>query len=186
MAELNDYSGEFNPKAKYQDFSKEALADLLTEYARLGLALDLRWYAVIRERHSEQEAIECERAVAVKKIPHRQQRIMEALHIQGNDIANCLKAIQMDIGACPNICDVGWELKNPNYGIYTINHCAALGSYERHGEVVTMDNICHTCSSDLNRVAKFFNPQITVKPLKLPPRKSEGEICCIWEFKIEE
>ncbi|MFC1944052.1 DUF6125 family protein [Chloroflexota bacterium] len=150
------------------------------------MALDLRWYAVIKERHGEQEAIECERTVSDRKIPYRQQRVMKALKIQGNDIANCFKAIQMDIGACPNIFDVDWELKNPKYGIYTINHCAAMESYERHGEVVTMYNICNTCSSDLNRIAKYFNRYMKVEPLKLPPRKSEDEICCVWEFKIEE
>ena len=29
MTELADYSGDFNPKARYVDFSKEALAKLL-------------------------------------------------------------------------------------------------------------------------------------------------------------
>jgi len=49
MADLVDYSGEFRPNIKYQDFSKEALARLLTQYARLGLALDGWWQNTVME-----------------------------------------------------------------------------------------------------------------------------------------
>lgn len=50
IAELQDYSGEFRPNIKYQDFSEDALARLLTEYSRLSLALDAWWQDVVREK----------------------------------------------------------------------------------------------------------------------------------------
>jgi hypothetical protein len=34
-------------------------------------------------------------------------------------------------------------------------------------------------------VAHYFNPNIRVTPLKMPPRKSKDEIPCKWEFKLE-
>ncbi|MFC1945006.1 DUF6125 family protein [Chloroflexota bacterium] len=186
MTELSDYSGEFNPEAKYEDFSKEAQASLLTEYARLEKALAGWWYDTVKERHGEQEVFECAREVADRGIPYRQQRVMKALNIQGNDIATCFKAIQMDQGASPDMYDNEWEFKNPNHGILTLNLCPTLEFYERHGGVVTMENVCNVCSVSFPKIAKFFNPDMKVKTLKLPPRMSEDEICCQWELKIEE
>jgi hypothetical protein len=34
-------------------------------------------------------------------------------------------------------------------------------------------------------VGGFKRPFVEVKALKLPPRASENEICCQWEFKLE-
>lgn len=34
--------------------------------------------------------------------------------------------------------------------------------------------------------ASFFNSGIETRPLKLPPRENKDEICCQWEFKLEE
>ncbi|MFC1944979.1 hypothetical protein ACFLX5_05855 [Chloroflexota bacterium] len=49
-----------------------------------------------------------------------------------------------------------------------------------------MENMCEMEIDNANNVARFFNHAMKVEPLKLPPRKSEDEICCIWEYKIEE
>jgi len=35
------------------------------------------------------------------------------------------------------------------------------------------------------RIAAYFNPKMKATALKLPPRKSEDDIACRWEFKIE-
>jgi hypothetical protein len=32
----------------------------------------------------------------------------------------------------------------------------------------------------------LMNPRIKVTPLKLPPRKSQEEMACQWELKLEE
>jgi hypothetical protein len=34
--------------------------------------------------------------------------------------------------------------------------------------------------------AEYFNPKIKVTSLKLPPRKRGSDICCQWEFNLEE
>jgi hypothetical protein len=48
--------------------------------------------------------------------------------------------------------------------------------------------ICQECCGTANLVtqAQLFNPNIKVRPLKLPPRKSKDEIACKWEFSLEE
>ena len=184
MAGLDDYSGAFNPEARYQDFSKEATARLLTEYARLGLALDGWWFATIQERYGEEAAIECEKAVWDRGIPYEQQRVMKALNIQGSDVAACFKALQMDPQFCLDIFDIDWELKGPNHGIYTVRRCRALELFEKRGETVKMVNMCQLDWDAFKKIAGFFNPDMKVEPLKLPPRQSPDEVACQWEFRI--
>ena len=58
MADLVDYSGAFNPKARYEDFSKETLVKLLKEYERAYLLVLGEWDRVLKERHSDTAALE--------------------------------------------------------------------------------------------------------------------------------
>ena len=48
MAELKDYSGNFVPSVRYEDFSKEFLARLLVECARCYIMADGLWYTTGR------------------------------------------------------------------------------------------------------------------------------------------
>jgi len=185
MADLVDYSGEFRPNIKYQDFSKEALARLLTQYARLGLALDGWWQNTVREKYGKDEAIKLELAVWDRGIPYEQERVMKALNIQGNDVAACFKELQMDPQLCMDIFDITWDLKNNNHGILTVNRCPAVEWFESVNDTKTMLAMCDLDSRAFNKIARFFNPKIQATALKLPPRKSLNEIACQWEFKLE-
>ncbi len=44
MSRLRDYSGQFNPNLKLEDFSKEVLVKLIKMYGRLYMAVDGFWY----------------------------------------------------------------------------------------------------------------------------------------------
>jgi hypothetical protein len=33
---------------------------------------------------------------------------------------------------------------------------------------------------------KWVNPNIQCRALKIPPRKTEDDICCVWEWKMED
>jgi hypothetical protein len=37
----------------------------------------------------------------------------------------------------------------------------------------------------MNTIAHYFNPNIEVTALQLPPRKGNSDICCQWEFKLD-
>ncbi|MFC1944188.1 DUF6125 family protein [Chloroflexota bacterium] len=184
MAGMEDYSGDFKPNVRYQDFSREAQARLLVEYARLGLALDGWWYSTIQERYSNAEAIECEKAVWDRGIPYQQQRIIKALNIQGNNVEACFKTLQMDPQFCIEIFDIEWELEVPDHGIYTVNRCRAMEIFEKQGEAEKMVHMCQLDRDAFIKIARFFNPDMKVKALKLPPRKGPDEIACRWEFEI--
>lgn len=185
MAELQDYSGEFRPNIKYQDFSKDALARLLTEYARLAIMLDSWWHTTVREKYGQDEAIKLKLAVWDKGVPTEQRRVMQALNIHGNDVATCFKELQMDPQFPLEIWGITWELKNNNHGIFTVNNCRALERFEKLGDTKMMLSMCDLDFKAFEKIARFFNPNMKVTALKLPPRKGSNEIACRFEFKLE-
>jgi len=186
MGQLQDYSGEFRPKIKYQDFTPEALARLCTEYARLGLALDGWWHTTVSEAHGKDEAIKLELATWDRGIPYEQKRVMEALNIKGNDVETCFKELQMDPQFCLEIFDITWDLKNKNHGIYTVNKCRALERFEKQGDMKTALAMCDLDLKAFEKISRFINPKIKVTAIKLPPRKDEKDIACRFEFKLDD
>ena len=59
MAELNNYSGPFNPHLKFEDFSKEFLIKLIRRYAAGYMKLGEFWYekvaALVRDKKAMME-----------------------------------------------------------------------------------------------------------------------------------
>ena len=53
MRELTDYSGDFIPDVRFQDFSKDALVRLLVAAAHDYIGVDGIWINTIRKRSDE-------------------------------------------------------------------------------------------------------------------------------------
>jgi hypothetical protein len=186
MEELKDYSEEFRPDLKLQDFSKDALVRMWGAAAKLYIGIDGLWYTLIKERFGEQTAMELEQEIWRRATPPEAKRAAEALNIQGNDVATCFKTWQVDPGGA-GILDLEFDLKNKNHGILTVKHCASLDYFERHG--YSNEAIKWMCEiidgKGFEDYAHVFNPKIEVAPLFLPPRKSRDKIACQWELKLE-
>ena len=188
MGELQDYSGDFKPDLKAQDFSKEALERLWDSVCKLYVGLDGLWYNLIRDRFGEQMARELDREIwsvrGASVIEVRRTR--EALHIWGDDVISWLKLCQVDPGV-GRILDMEIEIKNKNHGILTATGCRALEYWERHKDTELQKHICGTVDVEGFQIGcSQFNPKMKASALKLPPRKSPREIACQWEFTIEE
>ena len=77
------------------------------------------------------------------------------------------------------------DIKNDNHAILTVRTCPTLLSLEKEGKGRERQQ-CHlVCSKALGSNASYFNPNIKVTPPKLPPRESNDDICCQWEFRLE-
>ncbi len=186
MEELKDYSGDFLPNVRFQDFSKDALASLLTAYSELDLALDAWWQDIVAEKFGRNVAVDLELAVWDKKgVPYEQKVVMKALNITGNDVAACFKELQMDPQFRPPKFDITWDLKNKNHGIFTVNRCKAVDYFEKIGDTKTMVAMCELDLKAFEKIAKFINPKMKCKLIKMPPRKVKGEAPCSFEFILE-
>lgn len=186
MEELRDYSGQFRADLKLEDFSKETLVKAWGTTAKLYILLGGIWNSLIKERFGEQVALDAEREIwrqaTAKDIPW----ISEVFDIRGDDIATVFKHIQISplIGV---IYPTEFEMKDKNHGVFTIPRCISLEYLERANRGDMIELVCGANGIDhwgFQQVASYYNPQIEVSPLKLPPRKSRDEIACRWEFKI--
>ena len=186
MAELKDYSGNFKPDLKIEDFSKEVLIKLLYEYSRIFLATDGFWYTLIEQRHGEDEAMACEIKVWDKCYTFDPRRITQAMNIQGRNVEACMKALPLSPGFPLGFFDWDVDLKNSNHAIVTVNRCPSLLFFEKEGKGRDV-RICNELEQRTFQVyANYFNPAIKVTALKLPPRKNKEEVpCCQWEWKLQ-
>ncbi len=180
MEKLSDYSGEFIPDLKLSDFSHGTLAQLLKLYAKLYIAMDGIWYLTVKERLGDTEALACDIEVWERNCRYEMARIRRQLRIRGNDIVALMKAFQL----CPwcLMMEFDIKIKSQNSAVYTVTYCPTLDALEQEGRG-REEEICKLVEPRIMKAyASSFDPDIEVKCLKSPPRKSKDDICCQWEF----
>lgn len=183
MKELTDYSGEFIPEMHLEMFSKDTLIELMKLYSRFFRAVDGFWYLAVKEKVDNDKAMDCDMWVLEKLSQYEPKRIAKLMKIEGNDVAALVKVFQLNQWFWG--LDYKLELKNRNHAVLTVVHCPTLVALEEEGEGRD-ESICQVVETKFFKdFASSFNPDIGVKYLKIPPRKSKDEICCQWEFKLE-
>lgn len=190
MKELNDYSGEYRPDSKFEDFSKDALIRLLKSYQVAFVAYMGMWNTVNRERMSLEEAFRLDGDVYEKWVSKFALPLMtEAMGIQGNDVLTMLKYFQVAMdGAREGLYEFEYDIKNDNHATLTFTSCPSLFYFERKGNEKDIDGLCGPGGVEERafiELCRYFNPDMKCRALKLPPRKSKDDTCCQWEFKIE-
>ena len=142
MGELNDYSGDFKPDLKLQDFSKDALVRLYGAASRLYSAIDARWYSLMKEKFGDETAKELHWEM------WRQHTTVDVGFTRkpmkfGNGVADVLKFLQINPGAGGFVyLETEWELKNENHGIMTVKRCAGMENFERYNDVAGQLDAC--------------------------------------------
>ena len=196
MAEAKDYSGEFNPNLRLTDFSKEALIKLLISTSKAYLGVDGLWTTMMRGKVGDRAAFDLDKEMWFSKgLEHDIKRTVEPMNIEGHDIATLFKYWQV----CPSFAvaytgpppdfrpNVHFELKNRNHGIMTVERCFSLEYFERHQDGPLQKLACEEIDLPAwEWLAHRFNPNIKVRPLKMPPRKGEDAIACQWELTLED
>jgi len=187
MADLEDYSGEFRPDARLQDFSKDTVARLWRSNSLLYMMLGGLWFDLVKDKVGEEKALEWEKEVWLKRggSVNDMRGVMEVLNIKGDDVATLFKTFQFAPGEAGWI-DIECELKNNHHGILTATRCPALEIFELGGDTKRQKHACEDiCVPGMQLSGEFINPRMKCRALKLPPRKSKDEIACQWEFKLE-
>jgi hypothetical protein len=186
VTELKDYSGEFIPNVRYEDFSKEFLARLLIEYGRCYIMADALWYTAVKERFGREVANALDYEMWVNRFPpFETARILSVLNLKNRDVADAMKFWQLAAMMPHGMFDYEIDLKSNNHAILTIKRCPALIRFETK-EPEMIEPICQVMElASARAYANEINPNIVVTMPKMPPRKSPDEICCQFEFKLE-
>ncbi len=183
MEELQDYSGQFDPGFNHGRLKKETLMKLLRTYNEYILRIDGYWYLAVMNKWGNDEAFDCDVKVWEKAQPWELKAVSSALNIHGDDVATIMKYMQ--VSPWMWIYTAELDLKNPNHGIVAITHCPTLISLEREG-TGREKRICRELEPKIMGImAHFFNPEIKVNGLQLPPRIDYSDCCCRWEFRLD-
>lgn len=185
--DLKDYSGEFNPDVKLEDFSKEALIQLVRVAAKLYGGLNQFWYRATEKKLGKEIAGEIQQEVWTNGSASEAEvrNVCNAMNITGKDVASYFKFFQCTpINA--TMIAMKFELQNKNNGILTCTQCNPLLAFEAAGDEEMVKHMCHTVEiQGFQLGATMFNPRMKTTPIKLPPRKNRREIACQWKFEIE-
>ena len=183
MEELIDYSGKYDPKFSHGKFTKETLLKLLNMYSEFMLRIDGFWYLTVMDKWGNEQAFDCDVRVWEKAQLYETKTISSLLNIHGDDVITVMKAIQASPWMW--IYDYEIDVKGNKHAILTIRSCPTLLSLEKEGKG-REKLICQEMEPKImGIVAHYFNPNIRVTPLKMPPRRIEDEIPCQWEFKLD-
>jgi hypothetical protein len=182
MYEMKDYSQEFKPDLKPEDFSKEMLAELLKMYGRLYRAVDGYWYLAAMDKMDEKAATDLDFLVWEKMAKYEIEKLTKLLNIVGDDIPAFMKYFQLSPWVMNLECRM--EVYNARSGLLTVDRCYTLEALEREGKGRDND-FCRVVETKMfDMWAAAFNPNIRFVPVKLPPRKSKDEISCQWKAEI--
>jgi hypothetical protein len=193
--ELRDYQGTFRPNIAMNDFSKETLIELMKLHSRLFLVLDAYWYLAIKESINNDKALECDLTVWDRFAQYELPRLCSLLKIEKDGISGLFKAFQF-MGLCWfNNMEYDMKLDSENHGLMTVTHCPTLLAIVTHCPTLLAiekegsgreKQLCQEVETFIfKKYAEYFDCNILVEPLKIPPRENrgKGEICCQWEFK---
>jgi hypothetical protein len=182
MAGRIDYHGDFDPTFSHDHLSKETLIKLLKTYGEYVLRVDGFWYLTVMNKWGNDEAFQCDVKVWEKALPWELRVVSEVLNIHGNNLATLMKYFQV----APWMWNLTFDIdqKSPNRSVVTITHCPTLISIEKEG-TGREKPICQDLEPKMMAMmAHYFNPEIQVNAMKLPPRKDYDDCCCQWEFKL--
>lgn len=184
MKELTDYTGDFNPGMRFEDFSKETLAALLRTYSKLFIAIDGFWYLSVMQKIDQAMATECDLWVWEKYGRYEMARIREALKVEGNDLPALLKILQCTPFFWNMQCK--FNIENDRRATMTVVRCPTLEALEKEGK--GRDGIfCKTVEIPMMETyARNFNPEIEISFPVLPPHNKRDSFCCQWEFKMRD
>ena len=182
MAELTDYSGDFDPEFSHENLSKGTLLKLLHMYNGYLQRVDAYWYLNVMEKWGNDEAFEIDVKVWERAQLWEMKAVSKAFNIQGDDVTTLVKYMQVSPWMWIYKSEI--DLKSPKHAVVTITHCPTLLSLEKEG-TGREEPICRDLETKMMEVmAHHFNPDIQVNALKLPPRTDYKDCCCQWEFKL--
>jgi len=182
MAELTDYRDGFDPEFSHEKLAKKTLLELLKAYMGYLQKVDGHWYVNVMNKWGNDEAFDCDVKVWRKAQVHELRVISSILNIQGNDVTTVMKYFQVSPWMWVHEHEI--EVKSSSHGILTLYTCPVLSALEKEGSG-REKRICQELEPQtLGLIAHYFNPEIKIIPIKVPPRTDYSDICCRWGFEL--
>ena len=185
-----DYTGLFTPRPGMEhELSKPQLVRWLLGSHEYLLQCIEAWATQVIVRSGLDEMFDIQYTLwGDTVLPGVKQLKAEYLGITGNRVEDWMKDLQMDATAMPGKAfDCTFEMPEPDVGILTFNRCVAVDQWEGMGRPDILEKNCHsTCPKSMIVTTKFYDPNMSVDILAIPPRKADGDVCCKWRFSMRD
>ncbi len=179
-----DGSSPAESTAHLEALSKEELIELVRLYSRFFRAVDGFWYMAAQELVDEDTAIKCDLWVWDKYIRYEFKRLRQLIKVEGDDLA----AFITTLGWSPWMLPWSYEATkvNENKLTFTLLECPTLRALEKEGAGRENTFCQRLCGPMQQIIVQSFNPRGRAIPVQLPPETSQSNICCRWQFVIDE
>ncbi len=172
------------PEANLEDLSKAELIELARLYARLFFAMDGFWYLAVKELADEDMATAVDLWVWDKYARYEVKRLLPLLKLQNDDLTSFARAF----GFSPWFSNLKhtFTRDGENKVTLTVLDCPSLEAMKREG-MGREKTFCSQVEPQLLRmVVQSFNPGARVVPVELPLKAREDDVCCRWQFVVDE
>ena len=183
------YTGLFSPRPEAAELTKPELVTWYLGSHEYLLQCIEAWATQVTVRYGLDTMFDIQYTLWGDTVLPTVKLIKEQyLGITGTGVEDWMKDLQLDTTAAPGKAfDVTFEMPEPDVGIMTFNRCVAVDQWEAMGRPDILEKNCHsTCPKSMIVTTKFYNPNMKVDILAIPPRKHEGDVCCKWRFSMRD
>jgi hypothetical protein len=163
-----------------EGLSREDLVKYLEFLSGLTMAVDGLWFMAAEKATGFDRAVEMDVKVWTWYAPLLVKRIRKNFGVDGTGLETLKQIMSHD----PMwwTADLALTEDTPDWLVFEVRNCPALAAMEKMGrKQLTCEPVERAY---LEALAAAVDPAIKVQALKLPPRKSPGEICCCWAFHV--
>ena len=183
---MDDYRSAFDPDFDLGRLSRPALAVLAREYQLAAHLQDRVGIPQVLARYGATAMREIAIAEWMGASPVYTQRMQQALHFAGTDVATIFKGMQFDVGAPHGFLDFRFRINDDGGGEFWLPYCGALMDVEPMGEQFVVGMCHHIEDPTFDATAVASNPRARVRPIHRPPRvPADREPHCHWQVRID-
>jgi hypothetical protein len=144
--------------------------------------MDGFWYMSVMDRWGNKEALDRDIWVWTRASRYEITQLSDALGLSGR---NDLDAFVRVFSASPMTMVSEYHVNNNPDGTTDIvtTYCPILTAIEKEGSGRER-TICQMVDTMIfGSYAKYFGADVSIEAVRLPPRKSQDEICCQWRLR---
>ena len=183
------YRGLFTPGPETAELSKEELVRWFLGSHEYLLQCIEAWASQLVVSDGLDEMFDIQYTLWGDTVLPGVKKLKESyLGITGDGVQDWMKDLQIDATALPGKAfDLDFEMPEDEVGIMSFNRCVAVDQWEGMGRPDILEKNCHsTCPKSMIVTTTFYNPNMKVDILAIPPRKHEGDVCCKWQFSMRD
>jgi len=189
--EMDYFDCPFSNDVDFEDFSREFLVKLLKLWMDWYISMAMIWWVKVGEIVGKKEADKLLPEVWEAAAKGGMEPFIQMLgpnYKTVDDIKTLEDGLKASLlvpdGALnKNLWDGHTIWKGQDRVLTCVTHCVLMEFFEAIDSVESCEELCQV-AEPRGAEAYFIHPNVRVRALKMPPRKSPDEPFCVWEYRM--